>query len=87
MGLVTPQQLETMLIMKKNHTYIPDALSTAEQVSEISGRGFGMSAVKENILKVGGRVKIENKPGLAVVSISSYRPQRQRKPLCEKKHK
>jgi two-component system chemotaxis sensor kinase CheA len=34
--------------------------STAEQVTEVSGRGVGMDVVKRNIGAMGGRVEIES---------------------------
>ncbi|MGM0608104.1 MAG: chemotaxis protein CheA [Candidatus Muiribacteriota bacterium] len=37
--------------------------STAEKVSEISGRGVGMDVVKNTINELGGKVDIESKPG------------------------
>lgn len=38
-------------------------LSTAEQVSSISGRGVGMDVVKRNIEKLRGRIDIRSSPG------------------------
>jgi len=38
-------------------------LSTAEQVSDISGRGVGMDVVKSNIEALRGTVEIDSKPG------------------------
>ncbi|HTZ37214.1 MAG TPA: chemotaxis protein CheA, partial [Stellaceae bacterium] len=38
-------------------------LSTAEQLSDISGRGVGMDVVKRNIQELGGRVHIRSTPG------------------------
>jgi two-component system chemotaxis sensor kinase CheA len=38
-------------------------LSTAKNVSEISGRGVGMDIVKTNLERIGGRVTIESHPG------------------------
>jgi two-component system chemotaxis sensor kinase CheA len=38
-------------------------LSTAEQVSNISGRGVGMDVVRSNIQRMGGRVSIRSNPG------------------------
>ncbi|MBU6437234.1 MAG: response regulator, partial [Betaproteobacteria bacterium] len=38
--------------------------STAESVSEISGRGIGMDVVKSEILGLGGRVTVATRPGL-----------------------
>ncbi len=38
-------------------------LSTAEKVTDISGRGVGMDVVKQNIEKLRGRVEIQSTPG------------------------
>ena len=38
--------------------------STADQVSDISGRGVGLSAVKEAVLELGGRVVVRSVPGV-----------------------
>ncbi len=38
--------------------------STAEQVTEVSGRGVGMDVVKRNIASLGGRIEIESITGL-----------------------
>jgi two-component system chemotaxis sensor kinase CheA len=38
-------------------------LSTADQVSNISGRGVGMDVVRSNIRRMGGRVSIKSTPG------------------------
>ena len=45
-----------------NLIFLP-GLSTAETVSNISGRGVGMDVVKRNILKLGGRVNLRSEPG------------------------
>jgi two-component system chemotaxis sensor kinase CheA len=37
--------------------------STAEQVTEVSGRGVGMDVVRRNIAALGGRVEIDSRPG------------------------
>jgi chemotaxis protein histidine kinase CheA len=41
-----------------------DGFSTREKISEISGRGIGMGAVKEAILRAGGRIALKNTQGL-----------------------
>jgi two-component system, chemotaxis family, sensor kinase CheA len=41
-----------------------DGLSTAETVTEISGRGVGMAAVKDACLALGGRIEIDSKMGV-----------------------
>jgi two-component system chemotaxis sensor kinase CheA len=38
--------------------------STAEQITEVSGRGVGMDVVKKNISALGGRVDIDSMPGI-----------------------
>ncbi|MFC3714199.1 chemotaxis protein CheW [Sphingoaurantiacus capsulatus] len=38
-------------------------LSTAEQVTAVSGRGVGMDVVKSNIEKIGGTVEVDSTPG------------------------
>ena len=38
-------------------------LSTADQVTAISGRGVGMDVVRSNIERIGGSIDLENNPG------------------------
>lgn len=38
--------------------------STADQVSDISGRGVGMDVVRRNIEKLKGKIEIQNNPGV-----------------------
>jgi two-component system chemotaxis sensor kinase CheA len=38
--------------------------STADQISDISGRGVGMDVVKRSIQALGGRISISSRPGL-----------------------
>ncbi len=37
--------------------------STAEVVSDLSGRGVGMDVVRQNIRNLGGRIEVESQPG------------------------
>jgi len=37
--------------------------STADQVSDLSGRGVGMDAVRAEVARLGGRVSLDNRPG------------------------
>lgn len=48
--------------------YAP-GFSTADQVTEVSGRGVGMDVVKKNIEGLGGRVEIESSPGFGTRTI------------------
>ena len=45
-----------------NLIFLP-GFSTAETISNISGRGVGMDVVRQNIQKLGGRVTIKSEPG------------------------
>jgi signal transduction histidine kinase len=40
-----------------------DSLSTKDEVSEISGRGVGLSALKAQVEKLGGRIEIDTQAG------------------------
>jgi two-component system chemotaxis sensor kinase CheA len=40
--------------------------STADQVTEVSGRGVGMDVVKKNISAMGGRIELESMSGVSV---------------------
>ena len=43
-------------------------LSTADEVSKVSGRGVGMDAVKATIEGLGGRVELDSQPGLGTTT-------------------
>ncbi|WP_457571450.1 hybrid sensor histidine kinase/response regulator [Desulfovulcanus sp.] len=58
-GLVTEEQLSNMSEKDKLNLIFLPGLSTAEKVSDISGRGVGMDVVKNNLDKLGGQVEIE----------------------------
>ncbi|MFO7955328.1 MAG: chemotaxis protein CheA, partial [Thioalkalivibrio sp.] len=60
-GLVGPnQQLDRHEILQ---LIFEPGLSTADQVSDLSGRGVGMDVVKKNIRGLGGNVELESEPG------------------------
>ena len=46
------------------HLIFEPGFSTAEQVTEVSGRGVGMDVVKRNIGAMGGRVEIDSMAGI-----------------------
>ena len=61
-GLIAPeQQLSDDEI--DNLIFMP-GFSTADQVSDISGRGVGMDVVRRSIQALGGRINISSRPGL-----------------------
>ncbi|NKF34405.1 chemotaxis protein CheA, partial [Pseudomonas sp. BGM005] len=45
-----------------NLIFLP-GFSTADKISDISGRGVGMDVVKRSIQALGGRINITSKPG------------------------
>lgn len=51
----TPEEIDHMIFMA--------GFSTAEKVTNVSGRGVGMDVVKRNIEGMGGAVRITNTPG------------------------
>jgi chemosensory pili system protein ChpA (sensor histidine kinase/response regulator) len=51
----TPEQLEQLLFRS--------GFSTAEEVTELAGRGVGLDVVKNEIAGIGGRVRLESEPG------------------------
>ncbi len=53
---MTRQELERLI-------FLP-GFSTAEQITQFSGRGVGMDVVRTNIEKIGGSVDLESEPGL-----------------------
>ena len=61
--LVTAQQVEAMSEHELTNLILLPGFSTAEQVTNVSGRGVGMDVVKTNIEKIGGSVDIQSVPG------------------------
>ncbi|MDX1982398.1 MAG: chemotaxis protein CheW [Bryobacteraceae bacterium] len=62
-GLFRPEQLERMSEREAIHLIFQPGFSTAEQVTNISGRGVGMDVVKTNIEKIGGTVDLASRAG------------------------
>jgi len=58
-GLITLEQAESMTEKEKANLIMLPGLSTAEKVTDVSGRGVGMDVVKSNLDKLGGQVDIE----------------------------
>ena len=59
-GLVTPEQAERMTDSELVSLIFLPGFSTAESVSNISGRGVGMDVVRTNVEKVGGTVDVQS---------------------------
>ena len=61
--LITADQAARMSERELLNLAFAAGLSTAEQVSNISGRGVGMDVVKTNIEKIGGTVDLQSTRG------------------------
>lgn len=61
-GLLRPEQAERMNDREAVHLVFLPGFSTAQKVSNISGRGVGMDVVKTNIEKIGGVVDLTSRP-------------------------
>jgi two-component system, chemotaxis family, sensor kinase CheA len=59
-GLVTDEQVRLMSDKEKTMLVFLPGLSTAEKVTDISGRGVGMDVVKTNLDRLGGKVEIDS---------------------------
>lgn len=62
-GLVTKAQAAEMSEREIVALIFAPGFSTAEQVSEISGRGVGMDVVRTNVERLGGHVDVETEVG------------------------
>jgi len=62
-GLVSAQQAERMSDRDAYNMIFLAGFSTAEKVTNVSGRGVGMDVVKTNVAKIGGTVDIHSTPG------------------------
>lgn len=62
-GVVTPQEAEKLSEREVLNLIFAPGFSTAEQVSDVSGRGVGMDVVRTNIEKMGGHIEIETALG------------------------
>ncbi len=61
-GLVTAERVARMSEREVAHLIFLPGFSTADQVTNLSGRGVGMDVVKTNIEKIGGTVDISSRP-------------------------
>ncbi len=65
-GLITPAQAAQMSAADAVNLVFAAGFSTAEKVSNISGRGVGMDVVKTNIERIGGRVDLVSRLGVGL---------------------
>ena len=62
-NLISPQDAARMSDREITNLIFTPGFSTAEKVSNLSGRGVGMDVVKTNIEKIGGSVDIQSRVG------------------------
>ena len=62
-GLIGQEKLQGMSDKDKMALVFLPGLSTAEKVTDVSGRGVGMDVVKTNLDRLGGKVEIESEVG------------------------
>jgi len=62
-GTIDENQYKQMSTNDKAMLIFGAGLSTAEEITEISGRGVGMDVVKTNIQKLGGIIKLDTEIG------------------------
>ena len=60
-GLITAGQ--TLSPLEIDNLIFKAGFSTAEKISEVSGRGVGMDVVKRNVSEMGGRISVASTPG------------------------
>jgi two-component system chemotaxis sensor kinase CheA len=62
-GLTTEADLEQMTDQQIGMFIFKAGFSTAEKITNVSGRGVGMDVVRTNIEKIGGTVELKTTPG------------------------
>jgi len=62
--LLTPEQADLLNERELVNLIFLPGFSTADKVTQFSGRGVGMDVVRTNIEKIGGMVTIDSRPGL-----------------------
>jgi two-component system, chemotaxis family, sensor kinase CheA len=62
-GLITEEQVKIMSAREKTNLIFLPGFSTAEKVTDVSGRGVGMDVVKTNLDRLGGIIDIDSEPG------------------------
>jgi two-component system chemotaxis sensor kinase CheA len=62
-GLITPERLAAMSEQEMLHLIFLPGFSTAEKVTDLSGRGVGMDVVRNNLERINGVVELESVAG------------------------
>ncbi len=62
-GVVTPEQAERMSNQEAVQLIFSPGLSTAQELSDVSGRGVGLDVVRANVERINGSVEVETHRG------------------------
>lgn len=62
-GVITQEEASRMSEQEAIQLLFAPGFSTAEKISDISGRGVGLDVVKSKITSLGGEVTVDSKPG------------------------
>ncbi|WP_028579176.1 hybrid sensor histidine kinase/response regulator [Desulfogranum japonicum] len=62
-GLITQEQAKVMSEKERINLILLPGFSTAEKITDVSGRGVGMDVVKTNLDQLGGSIEIESEVG------------------------
>jgi two-component system chemotaxis sensor kinase CheA len=62
-GVLTAEEARLLSARERNALICEPGLSTAKEVTAVSGRGVGMDVVRANIEKIGGSLMIDSTPG------------------------
>lgn len=66
-GLYTKSEWEKMTIKQKYDLIFEQGITTKEEATFISGRGVGMSAVRECVVELGGSLNVDSSPGKGTI--------------------
>jgi Chemotaxis protein histidine kinase and related kinases len=66
-GLYTKEELSEMNYTEKINLIFEQGMTTKEKATYISGRGVGMSTVKQSVEECGGKIEVNNKEGYGTV--------------------
>lgn len=70
-GMLTADEAKTMPNEDIDELIFAPGLSTAKNITETSGRGVGMDVVKSSFKKLGGSIRLQNKPGKGLKFIAT----------------
>jgi len=63
-GVVTPEQADRLSDAEALQLIFAPGVSTADKLSDVSGRGVGMDVVRANVEKINGSVEVHTRAGL-----------------------